>query len=133
VVWQRTFGVGVILNPSIKHTDSTHLLELQLLENHKKCLEYLQFFQQRPDSPLTPLQLEVFVDQSVQRCLRNTISGETITEIFTLFGSQTRKRESEQYLRMLTGVSTNEAKRGGKTDSESHTQVNASRSTTHSR
>jgi hypothetical protein len=77
--------------------------ELHLLEHNKRFLEYLQFFQLRPDSPLTPLQLEVFVDPSEKQCMKNSISDEIITEIFTGYGNHTRKMESERYLRTLTG------------------------------
>jgi hypothetical protein len=84
------------------HSD-VNFAELHLLEHHKKFLEYLQFFQLRPDSPLTPLRLEVFADPTEKRGTKNSISDEIITEIFTAYGSQTRKAESEWYLRTLTG------------------------------
>jgi hypothetical protein len=75
--------------------------ELHLLEFHRRFFEYLQYFQLRPDSPLTPLQLEIFSNGDIDK----TISDKLITEVFLMYSQQTGKPESERYLRTLTGES----------------------------
>lgn len=77
--------------------------ELHLLEHHERFLEYLQFFRLRLDSPLTPLHLEPFENVSMSKWLRSSISDELVTEIFTMYGERTRKKESSQYTQTLMG------------------------------
>jgi hypothetical protein len=79
------------------------LTELHLLEHHKRHLEYLQYFELRPHTPFAPLKLKLFASESLAH--PKSISADTITELFTEFSNQTRKVESENYLRTLTGLS----------------------------
>jgi hypothetical protein len=82
----------------------TNLKELHLLKYKQTMLEYLQHFQRRRVSPLKPLILKEFssphdADGYADGC----ITDDLITDLYLEFSERTRKEESSNYLRTLTG------------------------------
>ena len=83
------------------------LSELHLLRYRQKMLEYLQNIQSRhtttfrsdPLMPFSsPFDPEGYAD--------NSITHDLITELFLMFHERGRKKESDDYLKTLTGEST---------------------------
>ena len=87
------------------HRDS----ELHLLDYHKKVLKYLSVFQSLPDTRLVPLQLKSFSEPHDKLGFNtNSISDDTVTEIFLEFSEKTRNEESDEYTCTLTGMTEND-------------------------
>lgn len=95
--------------------------ELYLLQYHRKHLEYLQYLQLRVHQPaqmLSPASLLPFsipytsasgaassVEAGTQGGYNNTsITHDLIMDVYAQFCVQTRQRESEAYMRMLSGT-----------------------------
>jgi hypothetical protein len=79
--------------------------ELHLLDYHKKVLEYLNVFESLPDTRLVPLPLKTFSEPHDKLGFNsNSISDETVTEVFLEFSEKTRNEESDEYTRTLTGM-----------------------------
>ena len=91
-----------------KEYEDHHDPELHLLDYHKKVLEYLSVFQSLPDTRLVPLQLKSFSEPHDKLGFNtNSISDETVTEVFLEFSEKTRNEESDEYTRTLTGITKN--------------------------
>jgi hypothetical protein len=83
------------------HCDS----ELHLLDYHKKVLEYLNVFESLPDTRLVPLPLKSFLEPHDKLGFNsNSISDDTVTEVFLEFSEKTCNEESDEYTHTLTGM-----------------------------
>jgi hypothetical protein len=80
------------------------LVELHLLEYKEKHLDYLRNFQNRRISPLRPDSLNEFSGPwDMTGYADNSITDDLITDLYLEFSEQTRRVESDKYLRTLTG------------------------------
>jgi hypothetical protein len=89
-------------------------VELHLLEYHEVYLEYLKGLESHPllshfqSTPLKPFSTPYCAKSGPEPSLRGyddkSISGEMITEVFTEFSEKTRRAESDEYLRTLSGI-----------------------------
>lgn len=82
----------------------TYSLELYLLEKKKQELTYLQVFTQREPKKgeLKPIQLEDFVSAGAH-FEDKPITDDAISDIYLESDRRTRKEESAEYMRTLTG------------------------------
>ncbi|KAE9405193.1 hypothetical protein BT96DRAFT_1015845 [Gymnopus androsaceus JB14] len=81
-----------------------HIRQLHLLEFSKRILEYLVFFQLCPPQSLEPATLQMFSARSNELEYNDhSISDEIITAILLDFSERTRKEESSELMRSMTG------------------------------
>lgn len=98
---KRKLSQMFILEEYKNHRNS----ELHLLNYHKKVLEYLTAFESLPDTRLVPLPLKNFSEPHDKLGFNgNSISNDTVTEVFLGFSEKTRIEESDEYTRTLTGT-----------------------------
>ena len=85
-----------------------HNLELHLLDYYKKVLEYLNVSESLLDTQLVPLLLKSFLEPHDKLGFNsNSISNETITEVFLEFGEKTCNKELDEYTCTLTSMTEN--------------------------
>jgi hypothetical protein len=85
--------------------DTDTRAELHLLEHRKKMLEYLQIVKPRRISPFETVPVEPFsAPYDAEGYADTSISDDMVTDVFLEFSSRTRKKESEKYLRSITGM-----------------------------
>ena len=78
--------------------------ELHLLEYHRARLEYLQEFEANKPTPFRKRRLLSFSDPTGYS--DGSITSDMVTEVLLKFSERTRRRESSDYLRVLTGLSS---------------------------
>jgi hypothetical protein len=90
--------------------DLQHKSELHLFEYHQTKLEYLRCFAvqaKNQESTLVPPTLSRFSDPGkVDGYNDNPITDDLITDIYLSFSDQTRRAESQAYLKTLKGEKT---------------------------
>jgi hypothetical protein len=80
--------------------------ELHLLQYKKRMLEYLQVFGRKWVSPLRAQPLHKFSGPyDTNGYAATSVTDDGITDVFLEFSERTRQKESEKYLRTLTGRS----------------------------
>jgi hypothetical protein len=90
-----------------QYADLQHKPELHLFEYHQTKLEYLQYFAfhaKKQQSTIVSPTLSRFSDpDKVDGYNDKSITDDLITDIYLGFSDQTRRTESQEYIRTLTG------------------------------
>lgn len=91
-----------------QYADLQHNSELHLFEYHQAKLEYLQYFafqtKKQQSTLASPPTLSRFSDPGKADGYNDkSITDDLITDIYLGFSDQTRRAESQEYLRTLTG------------------------------
>ncbi|KAG2140098.1 hypothetical protein DEU56DRAFT_941924 [Suillus clintonianus] len=111
-VTRELFDLVIELRPSsTAGTLTENIRQLHLLEYHRRKLDYLQAWKSRRTTRhgmdfFSPNPLRAFSGPyDVKEYNARPISHDMVSEIFQEFVSATRERESEEYLRTLSGIS----------------------------
>ncbi|THH15644.1 hypothetical protein EW146_g4880 [Bondarzewia mesenterica] len=103
---RELFDLIIELRPSMTSSGlAENIKQLHLLEYQQLVLEYLNSFESRPASMFKPCPLEEFSGPRADAGYADVpITDDFITDVFLEFSERTRKAESGEYLRTLSGI-----------------------------